>query len=219
MSPFRRDPPQLWPGLFDGFPAALGHALVEPAFRLDEVTFALWSLGPDGPWRRGPVEDPRGARDPDGSARLLWIFDGDPATYARFAAEYHEVDLDPALVARLYADEPVTPALVRAVRADADVNAVLESAETMGMKTAKKTAAPKPAVKPKAAAKKTTAKKPKDEDDDWDELIGEAEFKVIRVGDEVKLVIGGKVAAGATNRQLYYDLLAHVREALAKKSG
>lgn len=42
MSPFRSDPPRLWPGLIAGLPAPLAPLLAEPALVVEETTFCLW---------------------------------------------------------------------------------------------------------------------------------------------------------------------------------
>ncbi len=47
-----------------------------------------------------------------------------------------------------------------------------------------------------------------------DETLGEAEFKVIRVGDETRLVVGGKVQLRAKKDGLYLELIESVRAAL-----
>lgn len=62
-------------------------------------------------------------------------------------------------------------------------------------------------------AKKGTTP-PTGDPNELDETLGEAEFKVIRVGDETRLVVGGKVQLRATKAGLYLDLLEHVRASL-----
>jgi hypothetical protein len=99
-------------GLFEGVPATFGGFLREPAFSMDCASFCLWNLG-DG-WRCGTAKLPKGD-DPDGSAHLLGILSGNPADYARYAAEYFEVEVAVDAVARVYRHEPLTPALVTAL--------------------------------------------------------------------------------------------------------
>lgn len=80
MSPYRHDLPHLWPGIFAGMPDPLASLLSEPALLIEETTFCLWST-PDAPaWQHGALVFPPGP-DPDGSAALLTLLDGNPLTY------------------------------------------------------------------------------------------------------------------------------------------
>jgi hypothetical protein len=111
---FRMDDP--WPGIFDALPREF-HAnfLAEPAFDTANSTFCIWRRAADATWSAGPVKLPPGD-DPDGSAELLSILDGDPARYCAFAAGYYERSkrsIAPADVAAVYAHAPLTEALVR----------------------------------------------------------------------------------------------------------
>lgn len=67
----------------------------------------------------------------------------------------------------------------------------------------------------KGAGKASTASEPVEDD----ETLGEAEFKVIRVGDETRLVVGGKVQLRGNGRELYLALLEHVRATLRGAGG
>ncbi|GGG58632.1 hypothetical protein [Hymenobacter glacieicola] len=76
------------------------------------TTFCLWYTPAHG-WQTGVVEN-----EDDGSEELLFIFDGQPATYTEWANEYFidETDRDPideATVARIYQHEPLTRQLVQ----------------------------------------------------------------------------------------------------------
>lgn len=76
------------------------------------TTFCAWYTSESG-WQTGTVED-------DGSEDLLFIFDGQPATYAEWATEYYtdETDRRPitaAAVAPLYQHQPLTKAMALAI--------------------------------------------------------------------------------------------------------
>ncbi|WP_432543852.1 hypothetical protein [Kineococcus sp. SYSU DK002] len=105
-------------------PAPLRPAATEPAFTdgdLPLLTLACWWLdadagggGPAEP-RWHPVRFRRSVPSDvdDGSRWLLAELDTDPDAYVRFAAEYHETDLDRADVAHVLALRPLDEGLVR----------------------------------------------------------------------------------------------------------
>lgn len=101
-----------WPGIFDGLPPELRGFVDEPAFDTRNSTFCLWRRAEDAVWHRGPVEFPPGG-DPDGSAELLRLLDGRPASYRAYAAEYFEAGVPLGAVAAVYAHAPLTADLVR----------------------------------------------------------------------------------------------------------
>lgn len=100
-----------WPGMFDGMPAELAHAIDEPAFEAQHSTFCIWRRTHGSAWERGPVEFTNGD-DPDGSAHLLRHLDANPETYRDFAVEYYERDVDLDAVSAIYRHAPLTPALI-----------------------------------------------------------------------------------------------------------
>ena len=105
-------PDEPWPGIFAGLPAELAELSSEAAFDPRNSTFCIWRRSGDAQWRRGMVEFPPGD-DPDGSAGLLAILDGDPRSYQQFTVEYYEVEVPIEPVASVYAHHPLTDALVR----------------------------------------------------------------------------------------------------------
>ena len=80
MTPYRTQPPEIWTGILDGVPDDFSSGLNEPAFSMNEVTFCIWRRYADYSWSHGPIDFPDGD-DPDGSAYLLEILDGDPKRY------------------------------------------------------------------------------------------------------------------------------------------
>ena len=102
---FRPDNP--WPGLFTGLPIELAELRAEPAFGTGNCTFCAWRLASDSGWSRGPIEYPPGD-DPDGSAGLLSLLDGDPRSYVAFAADYFEREVPLEAVRAVYAHEPLS---------------------------------------------------------------------------------------------------------------
>lgn len=131
MSPWTREPKEVWPGVLDHVPAMFADFLTEPAFSLGDTTFCIWRAHNDDRWQIGPVSFPLG-NDPDGSEDLLWMLDGDPETYVRFAYDYYEKTLSIDLVRELYLLRPLTPALVSEINSDAEWNGLLSYAQEIG---------------------------------------------------------------------------------------
>ena len=117
MSPWSRKRGTIWPGVLDAVPSEFRHCIEEPAFEPDAITFCIWRLSGDAEWRCGDIQFPEGA-DPDGSKDLLWMFDGDPATYVQFADDYFEREILLTDVECIYAHRPLTQALVVSLNAE-----------------------------------------------------------------------------------------------------
>ena len=111
MSPYRTDPPRVWPGIYEAVPDAFESFLREPAFAPEDVTFCIWRTGQDRVWQCGVADFPAGP-DPDGSEELLRIFDARPDTYRRFAEQYYETRVPLESVERFYRLAPLTDELV-----------------------------------------------------------------------------------------------------------
>ena len=95
-----------------GLPAAFDEFVFGEPVNSIGTTFCLWYTPAHG-WQTGVVET-----EDDGSEELLYIFDGQPETYADWANEYFidETDRDPIdteAVARIYQHEPLTKDLVQ----------------------------------------------------------------------------------------------------------
>lgn len=118
MTPWAHDPPRAWPGLFDGLPAALARHVDEPAFQARvETTFLLWWDAAAPGWRTGVTRwHPRS--DPDGSEALLGQVLGDAKAVRRRLEDEYERDVPEAAVQAVLDHAPLTPALVKALRAD-----------------------------------------------------------------------------------------------------
>jgi hypothetical protein len=127
MSPFQKDPPEIWPGIFDGLPKPLAYATKEPAFALEEITFAFWALGREGDWRAGNVKPAKGP-DPDGSIHLLGCFQ---KNFQRWADGYYGADVETAALAQVWAEKPIDWSMLEALNDDFDERAVREEAELL----------------------------------------------------------------------------------------
>ncbi|NNN32595.1 hypothetical protein HLK59_19950 [Streptomyces sp. S3(2020)] len=121
MSPYREDPPEPWPGLFDGLPEVFRPYVTEPAFTDEDgtpvVTVCFWRERGDAEWRTGAPEP--GAED-HGSTEWLFdvLTDGRPEAYKEFAEDYYEAEVDLDAVRHVYALRPLTQAVVSALNPD-----------------------------------------------------------------------------------------------------
>jgi hypothetical protein len=130
MSPFCKKPAAPWPGILEGLPASLSYAASEPAFALEELTFACWSTG--GVWRAGKVKPPRGS-DPDGAARLLGCF---ARNFHSWAEKYYEMKLADDGIDEVWFGRPLDEAALRALNPEYDKKVVRAEAKLLGWKLA-----------------------------------------------------------------------------------
>ena len=112
---FRPEHP--WPGIFDSVPPQFSDFVKEPAFDSKNTSFCIWRTVNSGHWERGALDYAPGS-DPDGSERLLAIFDADPEAYAGWAETYYEVKVDRASVEAIYQHSQLSEELVRSLNPD-----------------------------------------------------------------------------------------------------
>ena len=114
MSPYRSDPPQVWPGVLDEVPEAFASFLAEPAFPITDTTICIGRTHQDSAGRRGGIEFPDAAdpEDSDGSAELLAMLDGKPETYQSWAETYYERLISLAAIAHIYEHQPLAQEVV-----------------------------------------------------------------------------------------------------------
>jgi hypothetical protein len=123
ISPFANGG-QLWPGLLDGVPDVFALQIAEPAFSYNGTvlaTFCLWRQTHDARWRTGRIEFSavRGGLDEwDGSGLLAILCDGTDNAYQAFAADYYEIEVDPAAVSHVHAGLPLDDHIVRRLNPD-----------------------------------------------------------------------------------------------------
>jgi hypothetical protein len=118
MTPYRNNPVQIWPGIFDLVPTEFADCLKEPAFKIEDSTFCIWRRLNDLSWSKGIVMFPDGDSDPDGSRELLTPLDGHPETYHEWAEKYYEREISLTGVRRIYSHRPLTAELVTELNPD-----------------------------------------------------------------------------------------------------
>ncbi len=136
MSPYRTEPPRLWPGLFDDVPLEFKPCLDEPAFAIEDTTFCAWCQTTDSKWLRGSIDFPEGS-DPDGSIELLKIFDHQPNTYQQWAQDYYECPVDINAIRQIYQHLPLTPTLIQQLNPVLSIADLFEDLHEIGYPVAK----------------------------------------------------------------------------------
>lgn len=137
MSPYRSNPPRLWPGIVDDLPAVFAPYVGEPAFSMPGsgvllATFCLWRQESDDRWRTGSVQLP-GGDDPDGADWMCALLTERSAVgYQRFAEDYYEVEVEPAAIEHVYGLLPLTPELVRGLNPDLTLSDLAEDIAEIG---------------------------------------------------------------------------------------
>jgi hypothetical protein len=127
MSPWGMETSKVWPGVLDSVPDDFRSFATEPAFSMEDTTFCIWRGTRDTRWSTGKISYPAGD-DPDGSARMLSIFDGKPGTYKAWAEAYYERPVGLSAVQQIYGHVPLTQELVESLNATAEFEGVLADA-------------------------------------------------------------------------------------------
>ncbi len=134
MSPYRDNPPSIWPGLLEDVPNSFSAALVEPAFSMSDITFCIWRLHDEKKWSTGQIKFPR-STDPDGSGYLLEFLDGKPKTYKTFAEDYYETELPIDSIQHIYQHLPLTAEIVESLNPDATLRTIAKDLKEIGYVT------------------------------------------------------------------------------------
>ena len=120
-----------WPGVLDSVPDVFKSAFSEPAFSIEYTSFFIWRTYDDDQWHTGRISYPLGD-DPDGSAWMLAILDGHPATYQRWAEDYYQRPVDLAIVEHVYAHKPLTNQIVRSLNPETNLAELAEDIAKIG---------------------------------------------------------------------------------------
>lgn len=131
MSPYESTPPHVWPGVLASVPEVFSAFLSEPAFTINDTTFCIWRTHPDTLWQRGNIQFPD-AEDPDGSAELLAILDGNPETYQQWAEGYYERSIALSAVTHIYEHRSLSPKIVKLLNSDLSLSDVADDVTEIG---------------------------------------------------------------------------------------
>jgi hypothetical protein len=131
MSPYQSTPKAVWPGVLDDVPPVFDSALKEPAFAMEDTTFAIWRVSGDSKWNCGIIDYPANQYE-DGSQELLSILDGQPSSYVEWASEYYETEIDPESVMHIYQHLPLSDGIVKSLNPDASTGKLHNSLVKIG---------------------------------------------------------------------------------------
>jgi hypothetical protein len=127
MSPWSAEISRVWPGVLDAVPDGFKSFATEPAFSMEDTTFCIWRGIQDPQWSTGKISFPA-ADDPDGSAWMLSILDGNPISYRTWAEDYYECSVSLAAVQRIYRHIPLSPELVQELNPTVEFESLLADA-------------------------------------------------------------------------------------------
>jgi hypothetical protein len=127
MSPRNQESSTAWPGVLENIPSVFQPMATEPAFSMSDTTFCIWRAVDGKQWETGTISFPDGD-DPDGSAWMLAILDGNPITYAKWAEEYYDRPISAGAIEQIYQGTPLTPDLVRELNPDIEFASILADA-------------------------------------------------------------------------------------------
>ena len=131
MSPYRTNPPTLWPGLFDGLPVQFASSLQESAFDIPSTTFAVWRLAADPDWHIGQIKVPQHYYG-DGSQDLLVRLVMSAEEFTQWLAENYEAEVDTDVVIAVFEHQPLTKGQLRTLQPLAKLAELLRVVEETG---------------------------------------------------------------------------------------
>jgi hypothetical protein len=137
MTPWRSDPPQIWPGIFDAIPEAFRAFVEDPAFCEEDgtprATACFWRRASDAAWTTGHAAIPaEGGEDADGAGRLFAVLTGTAEAYQKFAEEYFEVTADLTAIQDVFDLRPLTPGLISALNPLLELRDLAEDIDQIG---------------------------------------------------------------------------------------
>lgn len=124
LSPYAQDEHKVFQGIYDDVPKELLSLLEDNAIEKDDVTFCIWRKNSDTNWHKGKVEIPKG--ESDGSDFLVGCIFHTPEDFVEFAIGYFESLPSLEVVAKIYADSPITEEMINILNPNCDVKEVLQ---------------------------------------------------------------------------------------------
>lgn len=138
LSPYRRGPLTLWPGLLDGMPEAFRPLAQEPAFcdpggPTLRATVCFWREQGAAAWACGSPAVPDRAGEDGGAGWLFEVLVEGAEGYAAFARDYYEAEVDIEAVRHVYALRPLTPQILAGLNPELEVAEVADELRSIGL--------------------------------------------------------------------------------------
>jgi len=131
MNPYASESKKVWKGIFENVPKEFESFFSEPAFLPEDTTFCIWRKNEDLDWQIGKIEYPDD-ENLDGLEELLFILDGNPLTYKKFADEYYEIKTNILDIKKIYEHESLTKNLVKRLNPELSIAELREDIEEIG---------------------------------------------------------------------------------------
>jgi hypothetical protein len=114
--------PQIWPGVVDTVPDEFKDFVFGQPIKSIGTTFCIWRTNQDTKWSIGNIQFPKDKYG-DGSEDMLYILDGNPVTYQKWATEYYEEQFEKRplrldLVKHVYGFLPLTREVILGLNPD-----------------------------------------------------------------------------------------------------
>lgn len=109
-------------------PREFSKLIEEPAFSPQQVSFCYWCSTDVADWQSSVKE----ADIDEGAFFLLQDLDGDPVSYARFASDYFEVDIDLENIASVLRGTPMSKQLAKSLNPEVDFSSLLRELAGIG---------------------------------------------------------------------------------------
>ena len=123
--------PHIQMRMIEGVDASLAHALTEPAFDMKNLTYCFWRNRTDLQWRTGFPDVSTSAQASIGYLPLL----STPQLFVDWVADYHEVLLPASVVARVFANEPLSIDLLELFPGDRSIEGLDDDVNEIGYPT------------------------------------------------------------------------------------
>jgi hypothetical protein len=131
MSPYKKQPRQLWPNLLSAVPPEFRCSLNEAAFDIPATTFAIWRRTNDSAWSKDDIEYPN-RYYADGSSDLLLPFTYTHMEFTEWLSEYFEVEVDVGIVEGVFHGQPLSGSQLKALNPSPSLHALHDAVRQTG---------------------------------------------------------------------------------------
>lgn len=108
--------------IYKDLPEYFGAYLQEEHMEREDVTFCIWHTGIEGMWKENEIV----GVDDGGKDFLLGYIRQTAEEWTEWASDYYEVDIDEAVVGKIYKGERITEEMIRELNPERDVEEAIE---------------------------------------------------------------------------------------------